>query len=568
MVIGRVYFLQSFVHKIAYRSIQKRDIDSEIARFNRAVARSRSHMKDALERTRLSADIEAIFEAQYTILEDPALIGESQERIRTRCINAEWALESALAILKEFLLKTGDPVFQEKADDLEDVGRRILDQLLCENEAEKLTNIIQKHRGPLILASDKIVPSVFLHIPLEKVDGLLARQGGITGHMAIIAKSHNLPALVQVDKLREEIHHGDTVLLDCIEGQVTVHPGLREQTRYQRYLLERSHKDALSIHSPVASKDDLPVEIWINLEDIERTSDERMQDMSGVGLFRTEFLYMRDKRLFLLPEEHNAVYKRILKNLKKNLKDKPVQFRLLDISQDKPLPRSVPAHSRELKGLRFLLANPELLGAQLEGIILAASQCSYHDGQCRVVLPMVNNVEEILIVKEHIAIICKSLESKSLQRIPHIALGIMIESPAAVQMAGVLSKHADFFCIGSNDLARLNLAVERNSKASSEELLYHPALYHQIKSLTENCALPLLLCGAIGSQSQCLPLLVALGLRRISIPISAIVDCSLTIRDMYCQRWRDLAKEALSLQSVSELSAFLAMQHKKPHLQF
>ena len=380
MAIGRVYVLKPAEIKVVHRKIAPDKIDAEIDRFEDAIAKSRQKIESLLKHSHLTDELEAIFEAQFLLLEDPMLIGESREKIRLRQVNAEWALQGEIRILKDFLLKSGSSVFQERAADLEDVGNRVLRSLMNIKEEEYFGQALNEHRGHLILVSDKIAPSLFLQIPLERIEGIVCQSGGITSHLAILSKSHNIPALLNVEGLLEKLPDKSPVFLDCMQGELVMEPGPREREIYHRYLVERSELQALSVFSPIKTIDNTAVELWVNLDDMESTEDDRVQELSGVGLFRTEFLYLKDLRLITESEEHSALYTRILKNLK----PKPVHFRLLDLGDDKPLPRQVLAMERDARGIRFLLSNKKILISQLKSILLAASECEYPDEQCRI----------------------------------------------------------------------------------------------------------------------------------------------------------------------------------------
>ena len=416
MALGRAYVLKPFEIQVSHKQIPINRIDSEISHFEDAIEKSRSEIQELLEQSRLSKDLEAIFEAQFLLLEDPMLIGESREKIRLRQVNAEWVLQGEIRILKDFLLKSESSLFQERAADLEDVGNRILRNLMNIQE-EGFGEILNKHEGPLILVGDKIAPSLFLQIPLERIEGIVCQSGGITSHLAILSKSHNIPALLNVEGLLENLPDKSPIFLDCIhQGELKLEPTEKEQEIYRQYLVERARTQAQSVFSPIKTLDNTSIELWVNLDDVESTEDERVQELSGVGLFRTEFLYLKDPRLLSTGQEHSSLYLNILKRLK----PKPVHFRLLDVGDDKPLPRQLLAKERGLRGIRFLLSNRKVLISQMKSILLAASGCEYPDTQCRILLPMVNSLEEIQSVAEILEELRSELETRSFKPLPQV----------------------------------------------------------------------------------------------------------------------------------------------------
>ena len=555
MALGRAYILRPFEIKVSHRQLSPEKIEAELSRFEEAIAKSRQEIEKLLEHSRLADELEAIFEAQFLLLEDPMLIGESREKIRLLQVNAEWALQGEIRILKDFLLKSENSLFQERAADLEDVGMRILRNLMNINE-ESFAEMISKHEGPLILIGDAIAPSIFLQIPMERLEGIACQSGGITSHLAILSKSHNIPALLHVEGLLKHSSLIDKkpVFLDCMQGELIQDPGKREQEIYRNYLVERAKTQATSVFSPIKTIDNHSIELWVNLDDLESAGDERVQELSGVGLFRTEFLYLRDPRPLSTGQEHSELYLNILKKLK----PKPVHFRLLDVGDDKPLPRQIMARGRGLRGIRFLLSNWQILVSQVKSILLAVSKCEYPNKQCRILLPMVNSLEEIQSVVKMLEEIRSELETRTFKALPEMPLGIMLETPAALEMADVFSKHVSFFCLGSNDLGQLNLAIDREEGLDSEELFYHPAFFRQFKRIVENSMAPVSLCGGITARLDLLPLLLGLGIEHFSVPISSIVSCARVLEGSKYKECQELAKRALEAESTTELRRLLS----------
>lgn len=553
LVIGRAYVLKPFEIEVVHKQISPDKIDAEIARFEEAIVKSHKKIETLLRQSRLTDELEAIFEAQFLLLEDPMLIGESLEKIRLRQVNAEWALQGEIRILKDFLLKSENSVFQEKAADLEDIGNRILRNLM-NIEEEDLEESIAKHEGHLILVSDTIAPSLFLQISLECIEGIVCQSGGITSHLAILSKSHNIPALLNIEGLMDNVPDKSHIFLDCLQGELVIDPGEKEQKRYRHYLVERANIQALSVFSPIRTIDDASVELWVNLDDIESAGDERVQELSGVGLFRTEFLYLKNPSLITTVQEHSNLYTRILKNLV----TKPVQFRLLDVGDDKPLPRKALVKERGLRGIRFLLSNRKILISQIKSILLAASECQYPDKQCSILLPMVNSLEEVQSVANILKEIRSELETRTFRSLPEIPLGIMLETPAALEMVDVLAEQVSFFCVGSNDLSQLNLAIDREKSLDNEDILYHPAFFRQIKRILELSTVPVSLCGGLVSQTKLLPLLLGLGIRRFSLPLSSIVSCAKTLERSRSKKCQLLAQQVLKAQSTREVKQLVS----------
>ncbi len=554
--LGRACILKPFKPKIPYSKISTQNVELEVSRFEQAITKSRQQMEAFLKYTQLSGDLETIFEAQFLTLEDPMLIGESKEKIRLRHINAEWALEGELHNIRDFLLKSENIIFRERADDLEDVGNRILRNLIGIPQGEYFDHNFSQYKGPLVVISNKISPSMFLQLPLDRVTGLVDQSGGLTSHLAILAQSHNLPTLMQVEGVLEAVKDKSTVFLYADhknDGKLITNPDQKEQNAYKKYIIEKARNYALVVKSPVHPAEGGQVEIWVNIDKIESTMDERIQDLSGVGLFRTEFLYLKDPRLFAATQEHRLAYTSILKNLK----PKPIRFRLLDVGQDKPLPRQILAKQKELRGIHFLLANRNLLISQLESILVAVGEVEYPDDQCSILLPMISCLEEVLAIKEILQEVHTELETRTFRSLPRTSIGVMIETPAAVEIADVLANHVDFFCIGSNDLMVLNVGASRDIDRDRDELIYHPALYRQIQKITKIPKIHTCLCGDIAAQVKLLPLILGLGVHSLSIPLPAAANCAKVIKESKRRKNQNIARKALVAQTSQELRELL-----------
>ncbi len=559
MAIGRAFIFCYDRIKIPHKKISSRKVGDEIERLDVAVLESQKKMQILLKESQLTDDMAAIFEAQFSLLHDPMFIGETREKIRLCKINAEWAIEGELNILKEFLLRSENSIFQERADDLEDVGNRILKCLLGIEEGKKFDDtFFTDYRGPLIVVVDQLTPSVFLQIPLERVEGIICQAGGLTSHLAILSRSYNLPALFNVQGFLKYISNKDVLFLDCHTGYkgnrggVIINPDSEEIDFYRGYLIERSHTQARIIFSPIQTGDGTPINIWANLDGVKITEDERLKKLSGVGLFRTEFLYMKDTEILSNPEKHVELYIKILKNLN----HKPIQFRLIDVSEDKPLPIQF-FNKQKLRGARFLLANHTFLVLQLKSIFMAAIEMDYPDEHCRILCPMVSSLEEIQIIKKVIEEVSSELEAKIFQKLPKISMGIMIETPAAVEMIEVFSKYVSFFCIGSNDLMRLNLDIDRDMSDGGDDIFYHPILYRQIKKILTLSQVPVSLCGSLATEKKLLPLLIGLGMQNLSVPLSAVVNCAKVIENSYYESCLSLSQRILEAESTSELKKII-----------
>lgn len=397
--LGRVYVLDSVASSVPHRELMPQEVGPELKRFKEAIERSRDQMQQLIGEGNLGGDIEAIFEAQLLLLEDPMLIDESWEKIRSRKMNAEWALAEETAHLKEFLLKAKNPVFRERAADLEDMSNRILSNLMGVAEGDVRIPGLKNLPPDSILVAHDLSPSLMLHVR-KNCAGIATEEGGVTGHMAILAKARGIPALVHVDGLIKNVHNGDVVLLDAANGsaRLLVRPSPDEEAEFRLRLEDRQREiTSQEIASPVhLGPDGDRAEIWVNLDGILEEEDPRLSAISGVGLFRTEFLYLKEPMLLNDLQAQIQMYASVFEHFR----GRTVSLRLLDAGDDKPYPPQAAVKDRDLRGVRFLLANPAILEMQLRAILHACIRAKVGDGLCRLMVPVVSRFEEMAAVRE------------------------------------------------------------------------------------------------------------------------------------------------------------------------
>ncbi|MCB1318730.1 MAG: phosphoenolpyruvate--protein phosphotransferase, partial [Leptospiraceae bacterium] len=393
MALGRAFILRTPLETVPRYSIAPSALPGELERFRRAIQTSREQMESLLTGVELDDELRAIFEAQLMVLEDPLLIDQTRERISDRQINAEQALAVEINSISEFLLKSKEAIFRERVADLEDIGNRLLSNLMDVPGGDIRAEQIRKLPPDAILVADDISPSLMLHIRF--VGGIAVESGGVTGHMAILSRSRGIPCVVGVRDLLNTVSDGMDILLDAENGRLCLQPGEAERRQYAGYLKTRRREATRTITSPVNTACGQSIALWTNLSDVDETTDDRIQGASGVGLFRTEFLYLKNRKLFNDYTGQKNIYGQIFQNLH----GQTVTFRLLDVGGDKRLPASANVHQRQLRGIRFLLANRWLLESQLRAIYEAALDAEIGDGICRLMVPMVSTVEEMEAVR-------------------------------------------------------------------------------------------------------------------------------------------------------------------------
>ncbi|MCP5483448.1 MAG: phosphoenolpyruvate--protein phosphotransferase [Spirochaetales bacterium] len=557
VAIGQIVVLDSVRGAIPRRAISPAEVPDELERLDRAIEASREQVQRLLQDSGLSDDLRSIFEAQMLILEDPMLIDETREKVRTRSVNVEQALADEIEILKNFLLQSPGTIFRERASDLEDMGNRLLSNLLEVPEGDiRIPELLKLDSRHILVASD-LSPSLMLHLPA--IGGLALEEGGVTGHMAILARSRGLPAVVQVEGLLAVARDGMEALIDAESGLVALGQLSRAHRKaHARYLQECADDANRRIHSPVKlARGDNAVELWVNLSDLAELDDPRIPGASGVGLFRTEFLYLKDQQLLAsLPAQTDA-YDRVLSRLG----SQPVTFRLLDAGDDKPLPAMGGLKERHQRGVRLLLANPELLRVQFRALLLGTRNAGVAPENARLMIPMVSRLEEVHAVR---ALLCEAAEGLDGIEWDRHPLGVMLETPAALLMCDVLSVHVDFFSIGSNDLAQSCMGLNREFESSADELFYQPALYRLIHQGLKLARRPVSLCGNLAGRPELIGLLVGLGLTQLSVPPTDLFRCADVIKRLSVKQVQALAERALGASTAEELRSILKVRDVAP----
>ncbi|MEQ9362638.1 MAG: putative PEP-binding protein, partial [Leptospirales bacterium] len=413
--LGRARVLETIAGSVPHRSLMPQEVGPELARFREAVDFSRVQMQELIGANNPGHELAAIFEAQLLLLEDPMLIDETREKIRSRKMNAEWALAEEAAVLKEFLSKARNTIFQERAADLEDMSNRILSNLMGVPEGDiRIPGLRDLPPDSIVVAHD-LSPSLMLHIRNNCV-GIATEAGGVTGHMAILAKSRGIPALVHVAKLTQKIKEGDALLIEALpnagpaviaapagrvdsghqgSGRLVCRPTDVDIEAYHVYVSGLRRRSAAGVRSPVVLPDGSEARIWLNLDQL--PDADPSPGASGVGLFRTEFLYLKDPTLLNDPERQAQSYANLFSG---PMAGRPVTLRLLDAGDDKAYPPQAAIRDRDLRGVRFLLANPNILESQLRAILTGVSRSQVADGQCRLIVPVVSRCEELEALRE------------------------------------------------------------------------------------------------------------------------------------------------------------------------
>ncbi len=551
VVIGPAFVLESHDFKVRSFDIDEEDLDNEISRFHTSVENARKELEELAKSVREKIDSQqaAIFDAHVTILSDPHLIEQTTDRIRKDRRNAEFVFWNIAKKIGDQLQALGDSTFSERTHDLYDVARRVLKFL--DSSRGSTSNEIPE--GAIIVASD-LGPSETAHFHNDKIAGIATDSGGPTSHTAIMAKALSLPAVVGLDFLTHYVRTGNILIIDGSEGKVILNPSPSQvefyEERAEEFRKVRENLDEI-INLPSQTLDGELVHLEANIEFTHELTMVKSQGAEGIGLYRTEYLFI-DRTQLPSEEEQEVAYRKVVDEMG----DAPVVFRTLDVGGDK-LTTSIPI-PREgnpflgLRAIRLCLAYPELFRTQLRPLLRAAEGRELH-----LLLPMISGVDEVKQAKEIVFDVKKKLKSKNLPTPKDIKFGAMIEIPSAVLQADFIAEEVDFFSIGTNDLIQYTIAVDRVNKLVGS--LYketHPAVLKLIKQVVEvgkKNNVPVTVCGEMAGEPTLALLLVGLGVRRLSMSPALIGLVKKSIRGVEASFLTTLASELLQLPSPGEV---------------
>ncbi len=544
IAIGKAVLLKQPDLAAERREITAAEAEKEQAAFRRAAEQVREALRP-LARTN------AIFAAHLDMAEDATLLQGVEEKIAAGK-NAEWALEEETEELSGMLESLEDAYLRERAADVRDVCRRMMAALKGVSETS-LRNITEK----AILFAEELHPSDTAQMDFQYIRGMVTERGGTTSHVAILARSLEIPALLGMEGILKRVREGEAVILDGKEGRLIFSPDAKTQAAYQeKQQAEKEVKRKLKEMNrlPAATTDGRQVALFANAGSLRDIELAKKHGAEGIGLFRSEFLYMENSR-FPTEQEQFEIYKQAAERLKK-----PITIRTLDIGGDKNLPYYQFEKEENpflgWRAIRFCLDMRDVFKTQLKAILRAAAF-----GDIRIMYPMIVSVEEFrkanAILEE-----CKAeLRERKLLFRESISTGIMVETPAAAFIAEELAKEADFFSIGTNDLTQYILAADRgNRKLTKLYSPFHPAVLRAVAKVIaagHKEGKEVGMCGEFAADARAVPLLLGMGLDEFSMASNEIAAVRYQVRGLAAKQTAELARRALAAGTEKEVRGLL-----------
>ncbi|MFL8579445.1 phosphoenolpyruvate--protein phosphotransferase, partial [Clostridioides difficile] len=538
--------------------IEKKSIDNveaEIAKLEDAVAVSKEELVKVKEKAseELGAEEAEIFEAHLLVLEDPELIGSAIDKIKTESVNAEYALNEIKEMFVSMFESMDNEYMKERAADIKDVTNRILRHIL----GIKVVDLSALSEEVVLIAHD-LTPSDTATMNKKMVLGFLTDIGGRTSHTAIMSRTLEIAAIVGLNDITSKVKDGDFVVFNGDTGEVIVNPDEETINKYTelkaKYEDERKALQLLK-GKPSVTLDGKHVELAGNIGTPNDIEGLIKNDAEGVGLYRTEFLYM-DRDSFPTEEIQYEAYKAVLEGMD----GKPIVIRTLDIGGDKEL--SYLSMEPEMnpflgyRAIRLCLDRKDIFKTQLRALYRA----SVH-GRLRIMFPMISSLEELLQAKEVVKEVLAELDSEGVAYAKDVEIGMMIEVPSAAVISDVLAKHVDFFSIGTNDLIQYTCAVDRmNQKISYLYNQFNPAVLRLIKTVIDNAHKEgkwAGMCGESAGDQKMIPILLGMGLDEFSMSPISILPARKLITSVKESDMKKLADDVFNMGTAEEIKSYI-----------
>ncbi|MDF1870929.1 MAG: phosphoenolpyruvate--protein phosphotransferase [Phycisphaerales bacterium] len=562
LVIGRVYLLEedrSF--RVGPQAIDEMDAPAQLERFELARRAAIADL-DALHEEstgEMGSEAAKIFLFHIGALNDPTILKPIRSMIEQDHVTPEYATSFTLRKLAARFAKHPDSTFQSKVDDLRDLAARLLSKLSGKSAA----TLASVGKNTIIIARD-LTPTQTAGFNREHVTGFVTDLGGRTSHTAIVAGALSLPAVVGAKNITTQAHDGQQIIVDGNKGTIILDPDEDTIAQYQA-LIQTAEEARISLHElaelPAITTDGVEIELLGNIEfadEIPHLLDEGGQ---GVGLYRTEFLYLTGKQSPTEEDQFNA-YKQCIEHLK----GKPFTIRTFDLGADKYTQRQEETPERNpflgLRSIRYSLQNQKMFRTQLRAILRASAL-----GPIKIMFPLITNITEFRSARYFLNEEMEELAEAGIKYNPNIEVGMMVEVPAAALMASTFAQEVDFFSVGTNDLVQYTLAVDRtNERVASLYTPIHPAVLRLVRDVTRagrKRDIPVSCCGQSAADPAFAALLIGMGVRTLSVTASSLPLVKRAIRGLSVTKCERIAKRAIGFDSEAEASSYVFNRLRK-----
>ena len=548
------------IHKCknAISRVKINDTEAEVDKFNEAVEKfiqETNELVDKLSQKLNGDDKNAlVLKNQEYLIRDPEFTSGVISAITNDKLNAEAAVEDTCEMLKNIFLSFNNDTMTQRVADIEDMKQR----LIAIMQGQKHIDLTKLSDNTVIIA-DEIHPSMTANMDTEHIAGIISEKGGDTSHASILARALEIPAVLSVKDICSKIAEGEEVIVDGAYGEVFVNPTpitLKIYNKKKKAYDERVKELKKYIDKQTVTRDGRKVMLAANIGNADEAAKAVKAGAEGVGLFRTEFLFMNKQALPTEEEQYNEYKKAAVV-----LDGRQLTIRTLDIGGDKDIPYM--GLTKELnpflgyRAIRFCLDRVDIFTTQLRAVLRASAY-----GNIRIIIPMITSVTEVQAVKKIINGICRDLDKKDIKYDKDIKIGIMIETPAAAIMADVLAHEVDFFSIGTNDLTQYTLAVDRgNENVAYLYSALNPAVIRSIKHIIEcahNAGIEAGMCGEAAADERMIPLLLNFGLDEFSVTVSRVLETRKEIASWSSKEVKEITENVMNYSEEKEVSNYLS----------
>ena len=542
---GKVFIFEKRKRKI--KKVIVENSENELEKFKTALNKVEKEIEETIQQS--SGTEKEIMNAYLMILKDPTLVIETENLIKNLKYNAEYAIEEGFNKIIEMFKKINDEYMAERAKDIIDIKEKLLDKIL-KDENIKLNKLPQN----IIIVAKELTTSETAKLDFKNVSGIITEIGGVNSHTAIMARTHSIPLITEIHNINEIFNNEQYICMNGSTGEIFINPTKEEENNLleqQKLIEEEKNKLEEYKNKETKTKDGFKVELASNIgipSDVEKVIESTAE---GIGLFRTEFLYMDNEKM-PTEEEQFLSYKEVAEKMQ----GKPVIIRTLDVGGDKEIKYlNLPKEENPFLGfraIRICLANIEMFKIQLRAILKASAY-----GNISIMIPMISSIEELRKTKQIVEECKKELQEKNIKFKKDIKLGIMIEIPSTAIMAEQFAKECDFFSIGTNDLIQYTVAVERgNEKISNLYSKYNPAVIRLIKMAIDGAHKEGIFCGMCGEvagDSKFIPILIGMGLDEFSMNSNKILQARKVITNLEKKQCEKLVENIIKLDSSNKI---------------